>query len=281
MKTLPSQMPPMDARETFKVRNRASISGQTVNIKIGLGNGMGAKKQKLNVNIDDRNTFTKYILLRQRPLESYKMTFRGKICRFLHEPTVTSILNGLLIIDLCILIASMQIELYYKDSQIDSFLLAGTEGAQSLDAYGDHGLHNAEIGCMWASVGILCIFLLELLLLMYGMGKEFFTKPMECADLVIVVISLYFELAKDSFAAAVLLLSRTWRFVRFMHGIFELDDDDSDSDDSDDDDEVTKERKKVIRDYKVATQKQQAAEKQQLVRSDERADTLENTAKTP
>ena len=52
---------------------------------------------------------------------------------------------------------------------------------------------------------------------------EFFQKPMEIMDFFVVALSLYFELAKDTFAAGVLLLSRTWRFVRVIHGMVELE----------------------------------------------------------
>jgi len=72
------------------------------------------------------------------------------------------------------------------------------------------------------SVAILCVFLAENVGLLYGEGLEFFHKPMEIMDFVVVCLSLYFELMKDTFAAGVLLLSRTWRFVRVIHGMIEL-----------------------------------------------------------
>ena len=160
---------------SVRVRSKSTSRGVStaIKLKIGLGragkNGdPNAKKQQIKVTIDENNLFTKHILLRTRAKESKnKTTLRGRICRFCESHEVTTVLNALLIIDLTILIASMQVELYYKDSQIDAFATAQADGAAELKSYGDHGLHDAEVYLMWSSVSILAVFLGELLLLMY------------------------------------------------------------------------------------------------------------------
>ena len=189
---------------------------------------------RLTISLDRGNFFSNHILIRTIPKEAYNdKSIRGKLCRFCHDQRTQTVLNILLVIDLLIVITSIEVELMYKESQIEAYKESCTAGKDTL--IGDHHLHDVEHKLMITSISILCIFLLEQIALLIGMGIEFFTKPMEVLDLAVVSISLYFELHADSFAAILLIISRTWRFIRIFHGMFTLDEDHEDEDHEDED----------------------------------------------
>ena len=179
---------------------------------------------RVTISLNKDNFWTNHILMRTIPKEAYNMTsFRGKLCRFCHDSKVQNCLNVLLICDLLIVISSIQVELHYKESMIENYKEACALGQEEL--IGDEHLEHVEHGLMMTSIAILICFLIEQILLMIGMGLEFFQKPMEVLDLFVVGISLYFELEAANFAAILLIISRTWRFIRIFHGMFTLDED--------------------------------------------------------
>ena len=179
---------------------------------------------RLTISLDRGNFFSNHILIRTIPKEAYNdKSIRGKLCRFCHDSKVQNCLNVLLICDLLIVISSIQVELHYKESMIENYKEACALGQEEL--IGDEHLEHVEHGLMMTSIAILICFLIEQILLMIGMGLEFFQKPMEVLDLFVVGISLYFELEAANFAAILLIISRTWRFIRIFHGMFTLDED--------------------------------------------------------
>ena len=131
-------------------------------------------------------------------------------------------------------------ELYYLDSQIESYETACSDHAHSLEHYGTSLLHETEENLKWLSIGILGIFIFENLCVLISEGAEYFSTPMHAVDLIVVIVSLYFELAANTFAATILLLSRTWRFIRMVHGIIEITEEEEEDDDDDDEKENDK-----------------------------------------
>ena len=83
------------------------------------------------------------------------------MARFLHSDRLHFFMNVLLVLDLSILIISMQLELYYLDSKIESYETACDHHATDLEHYGTTSLHEAEEDLKWISIGILGIFIIE------------------------------------------------------------------------------------------------------------------------
>lgn len=89
-----------------------------------------------------------------------------------------------------------------------------------------HQMELAERILHWISVSLLCVFLLELLLLIFVFGKFFLKHVLYVVDFCIVSASLGLELglktAQYQDAAAVIIFLRLWRLVRAGHGILAL-----------------------------------------------------------
>lgn len=83
-----------------------------------------------------------------------------------------------------------------------------------------HTLHYVLVG---TSVGILFIFLIELLLLLFCLHCAFFSNPLYIADFIIVTASLTLEFVLFKVSAqgivSLMLFARFWRFVRIAHGL--------------------------------------------------------------
>ena len=174
------------------------------------------------------------LLVRTKPPHFHHPEWRGQLCRFLHLAYLHHFMNLLLVIDIAILITSMQIELYHLESEIDDFDEACHDGAHSLHGYGNDYLLQVEEHLMYTSVGILSFFGLEIALCLIGEGLHYLSNPLHCLDIIVVSLSLFFELHSDSFASTILILIRVWRFLRLVHGTMEMIYD-SDSDCEDDD----------------------------------------------
>ncbi len=171
------------------------------------------------------NQCPQHLLVRKKPKHFYDDYWQAKLARFLHNDSFHNAMNVLLIFDLSILIVSMQLELYYLISQIDSFSEACHDHAHTLQHYGDHALHEAEQVLTWVSISILIVFLIENVLVLLSEGSGYLDTPMHALDFIVVALSLYFELGSRTFAATILLISRTWRFIRMVHGTHVLDSD--------------------------------------------------------
>lgn len=84
--------------------------------------------------------------------------------------------------------------------------------------FGNHDLHTAEVNLAYVSIGILCVFLLEQLVLIAELRAEYL-KPMFVLDFVVIVSSLAIELLVVNMSmGGLLVLARTWRFARVGHG---------------------------------------------------------------
>ncbi len=72
----------------------------------------------------------------------------------------------------------------------------------------------------YISLGIVSLFLLELLLLMFGLGKLFWRRIIYVVDFVIVLAAFIVEIFLEDIFATFIILFRLWRMVRVMHGIY-------------------------------------------------------------
>lgn len=186
------------------------------------------------------------LLVRTRPDHFHDPEWRGQLCRFLHSKYLHHFMNMLLVVDIAILITSMQIELYHLESEIDDFEEACHDGAHGLHDYGNDYLLQIEENLMYTSVAILSFFGLELALCLIGEGLHYISNPLHCLDIIVVSLSLFFELHSDSFASTILILIRVWRFLRLVHGTMEMVyDSDSGSDSGDEGENEKKGSKKV------------------------------------
>ena len=126
----------------------------------------------------------------------------------------------------------MQLELYYMDSKLEDFKSHCLEGTCPTDSheynhFGDHKLHKAEEICAYSSMSILLFFTGEHILLLIADGIiGYISHPFQVLDLVVVLVSLGFEaLAKREVAmgTGILIIARSWRFMRVVHGVVEID----------------------------------------------------------
>ena len=159
-------------------------------------------------------------------------TIHSKVSHFLHSEKVHHILNILLILDIVLLVTSMQLELHYLDSKLEDFkheCMESTCPTSSRDFhhFGNHEIELAEETCAYISVGILSLFALEHIILIICDGfHNYFRFPFQVLDLFVVLVSLGFEtLAKKDVAmgTGVLIIARSWRFMRVVHGVVEID----------------------------------------------------------
>jgi hypothetical protein len=93
--------------------------------------------------------------------------------------------------------------------------------------YGQHWMHEMAHQMELLSIIILVIFLAENLLLIIANGLRFFTNCWHTLDIVVVVISLVFELQAvfgegEEAAVGLMVVARSWRFIRLGHGITEI-----------------------------------------------------------
>ena len=167
--------------------------------------------------------------------------FKLKLNAWLHKHYVHTMLNLLLIADLLLLAISMNVELHFKDSIIDGYKVKCFATAEKMPGsrmlgggdngddgvcvvHGDESLHDIERLIIKVSVCILGIFLLDNLGLLFANGMAFVKNPFCLADLIVVIVSIYFELSHSGSDAwiGMLVIQRTWRFIRIGHGLYEL-----------------------------------------------------------
>ena len=73
------------------------------------------------------------------------------------------------------------------------------------------------------SVVILSIFLLDNLGLLWANGMDFLRNPFCVLDLFVVIVSIYFEMSHGGNDwVGILVMARSWRFIRIGHGLYEL-----------------------------------------------------------
>eukprot|EP01006_Ploeotia_vitrea_P006922 TRINITY_DN1526_c0_g1_i1.p1 TRINITY_DN1526_c0_g1~~TRINITY_DN1526_c0_g1_i1.p1 ORF type:complete len:442 (+),score=7.02 TRINITY_DN1526_c0_g1_i1:43-1368(+) len=83
----------------------------------------------------------------------------------------------------------------------------------------NHTLHVVHAVLHWMSVGILCVFEAELLLLLFALRHKFCKHPLFVLDLLVVTASLVLDLVLHEADGGLLILVRLWRFARIFHGV--------------------------------------------------------------
>eukprot|EP01120_Amphizonella_sp_Union-15-10_P013083 TRINITY_DN6013_c0_g1_i1.p1 TRINITY_DN6013_c0_g1~~TRINITY_DN6013_c0_g1_i1.p1 ORF type:complete len:221 (-),score=27.64 TRINITY_DN6013_c0_g1_i1:75-737(-) len=70
------------------------------------------------------------------------------------------------------------------------------------------------------SIAILCVFALELLLLLFALGFAFFRKLLYVLDIIVVSVSLVIDILLSDALSSLIILFRLWRLLRIVHGIY-------------------------------------------------------------
>ena len=183
--------------------------------------GLNADSSKADPDSLWANTIQAAVI-RKKPEWFMHDTWRGKLCRFLHSGLVTHTLNLLLVVDIILLIASMQIEVYFLESQVEDYESAYEHHAESLEHYGNHNLLEREEHLKAASIGILSVFAFEICLCAFAEAMVYFQNPLNYLDIVVITVSLYFEVEGENTSGGILVLVRCWRFLRLLHGVFDI-----------------------------------------------------------
>lgn len=108
---------------------------------------------------------------------------------------------------------------------VELLILANTFGGIYCSEEGEieheEWIHAVEDAFFLISLGILGCFLIELGLLIIGMGWRFFTHPFYVIDVIVVVTSFVLEIVLRKEEVALLLILRLWRVLRVFHAIGE------------------------------------------------------------
>jgi hypothetical protein len=162
--------------------------------------------------------------------------WRNKLNSALGSEVVHTILNTLLVFDLLTVVVGMLLEQQHSDTQVHDIRQAfkscikNHKLCPSLDHlghYGAHSLHEWAELMEYLSLTILLVFLLENVLLLIANGYKFLRNPWHTLDLVVVVVSIGFELdaimvTGDNAVVGLVVLARLWRFIRIGHGLHEI-----------------------------------------------------------
>lgn len=189
---------------------------------------LDANNSNNHVIIDKNlNWYTKYILFKQKPIHHNDDTLHGKLSRFVHSEKLHHALNILLILDIILLVITMQLELYYMESKIHDFENSCKLSLSCLNfnEYGNEKIQHTEHILAKISISILIIFLVELFIVMIADGIiTFFKHPLHVLDLFVVSVTMFFELQNtDNLALSLAIIARSWRFMRFVHGVLDIE----------------------------------------------------------
>jgi hypothetical protein len=229
------------------------------------GNGMGANLRPVRPGIERQQGHTRGHWFFQIPTNKDERahvhsfhgptSWRAKVLRFLHRPSVEFTLMGLLMLDVIILFVELFIFAEFPSCTIverdaisccpmssgenhsERWLASehydlceeGSEGEYpaTCDEHKYPGVHTTEVLLRSITFIILSIFMVELLLLIAACGiRKFMSHLFYVVDLVIVSVSLALEIvvimldeSQLELAVGLLILTRVWRFVRIGHGL--------------------------------------------------------------
>eukprot|EP01080_Neovahlkampfia_damariscottae_P008701 gene8701-647_t len=131
----------------------------------------------------------------------FSSKIRHQIGVILEDKFIQYILLFLLFVDIALLFVDLSLEAFYHHKL--------PEWAQKL-----------EVVTHYATLVILCIFEIELLLLMFSYGLHFVFHPMYVIDWIVVTAAIFFEIIfKDSLIALIPSFLRMWRIIRVSQGI--------------------------------------------------------------
>eukprot|EP00041_Stephanoeca_diplocostata_P021624 m.506124 g.506124 ORF g.506124 m.506124 type:complete len:159 (+) comp21872_c0_seq1:452-928(+) len=112
--------------------------------------------------------------------------FRKAVHKFLHEPHVRITLNVLLICDLLLVVIALNLEIEFEKSELHDLEQAYEEAIDActhghscheLHRFGNHSLEDGVQVLRFISIGILSLFVVENLLIIFEMGIDFFKHP--------------------------------------------------------------------------------------------------------
>lgn len=153
-------------------------------------------------------------------------TWRQRLEHMLKGKRIHFWLVFLLICDVAIVITSIALEIEFLSSEVRDLEHLCETGSCPLSNGTEVGLHPLEEWkemLAYVSVGILSFFLVEFALHFIALGpKRFFHKPLLVFDVFVVVASMVIELTlENSPEGGLIILARSWRFVRIGHGLYE------------------------------------------------------------
>lgn len=163
-------------------------------------------------------------------------TWREKLEHFLHSENCERFLMLLLVFDCAFVIAIMVMDAQYyngkandikkhlKNCRTYGFSICEPNGTQP--KYGDQELYDWEKRLHWGSVAILCVFAVEVTLLVVAKGKSYFADTDNWPfwlDFVVVWASLLVDLLATDVPLQWLIFIRLWRIVRVVHGQHHLE----------------------------------------------------------
>jgi len=163
--------------------------------------------------------------------------WQSRLEQALHSVTAERIVVFLLVIDCACVIAIMVMDAHFyngkandikdhlKKCRNNGFDYCEPGGKQP--EYGDQKLYDWEKTLHWCSVGILCIFAVEVTLTVIAKGTRYFQTenwPF-WLDFIVVWASLLVDLLATNVSLGWLIFIRLWRIVRVVHGQHHLESD--------------------------------------------------------
>jgi len=173
-----------------------------------------------------------------------KYSLAARTLELLHSMPVQLAGMGLLVLDVCIIITELFLDIKFPSchtTQRDGISCCPVIGSTVADACGSGLMQTPyEVVCesrpavkvahsalVWTSVAIGFTFLLEVLVQASILQRAFLRNPLYVADALIVVTALSLEISLYSAGSngqaalsGLLMLSRTWRFVRIGHALY-------------------------------------------------------------
>jgi cell division protein FtsB len=150
----------------------------------------------------------KHSRARVRPVEPGLPQFRYDLVEVMESKGFQSTILALIVLDMALVITEIA---------LDSTRYCNEEG--HLEFPNEHYHEVVEV-FHYTSLGIVSFFLLELLLLMFGLGAVFWRRIIYVVDFVIVLAAFIVEIFLEDIFATFIILFRLWRMVRVMHGIY-------------------------------------------------------------
>lgn len=167
-----------------------------------------------------------------------------RLNRFLHSNRVHLVLNILLVVDLLLVVTGLILEVEFLKTKVEDLEhvceigecpVPGGTSHVDFEEQGNHDLEDAEKTLVYASVAILFLFLLENVGLILANGLyEFFSHFWHTVDLIVVVVSIVFELGPELDGVGFSVVARLWRFARIGHGVHHLEEVSESGEDSSD-----------------------------------------------
>eukprot|EP00029_Vermamoeba_vermiformis_P011308 TRINITY_DN6180_c0_g1_i2.p1 TRINITY_DN6180_c0_g1~~TRINITY_DN6180_c0_g1_i2.p1 ORF type:complete len:314 (-),score=74.54 TRINITY_DN6180_c0_g1_i2:161-1042(-) len=190
------------ASETTTVNKSASV------VRIEAPEIMAVLGRTSIVGRQLKKSTRKHSRARLRPAQPGLAQFRYDLVEVMESKAFQSIVLALIILDMGLVITEIA---------LDSTRYCNAEG--HLEFPNEHYHEVVEV-FHYTSLAIVSLFLLELLLLMGGLGTLFWRRIIYVVDFVIVLSAFVVEIFLEDIFATFIILFRLWRMVRVMHGIY-------------------------------------------------------------